>query len=158
MARHRGMPIGQPNSATRMSFPIAFLSSGASSRSHSFTGSLPFSVSKNLAGSILEVHSSKYNVPNMVHCQGLLFPRNHHYWEPGTQKTTPCLSSLPTGENSFMAITKKISTCGRKNIRFDVLPDHKPPAHTVPGQAWPAPVALGGVTIKHLRVRSSNPT
>ena len=50
--RQSGIPTGQPNSAVRMSSPIALQSFGSRDKSHSRTGTLPFSDSKNRAGSL----------------------------------------------------------------------------------------------------------
>jgi len=50
IARQSGIPIGQPNSAVRISSPMAFLSSGVKPRSQSRTGTRPASLSKNRAG------------------------------------------------------------------------------------------------------------
>ena len=50
--RHRGMPIGHPNSAVRISSPIALRSASSSDSNQSRSGKLPLLPWKNRAGSL----------------------------------------------------------------------------------------------------------
>src|SRR5690348_15371348 len=76
MERHKGIPMGHPNSTVFMSSPIRRQSSRLNSFNHSLTGSVPEAVRKNLTAiilnwSLIKLCTHKYLVPYMVHsCQG----------------------------------------------------------------------------------------